>query len=272
MSDSIKPVQADQIISELLETKILPYLSERSDAGEPFQINKLQEYKFDQVHIGNFVDLMIRNDLETAESLVNRYICDGCSAPNIVLELLSKSAQLLGEQWCSDETTFADVTIGLAGLHQILRRMDRQLNKELVSTTHSQSILLLNMPGDTHIFGLSVLETFFRNSGWSVETHFEMNPVELVDRVSKVSFDVIGFSVACDEHVDLCNLLIKDARKNSINEKLGVIAGGSSFVRNEHLKKTIAADAIAVGAVEALQAASTVCAGGQPYTSKVDYV
>ncbi|MEM8651366.1 MAG: cobalamin B12-binding domain-containing protein, partial [Pseudomonadota bacterium] len=224
------------------------------------------------VHICNFVDLMIKNEMETAQSVVDRYISDGCSAPNIVLELLCKSAQLLGEQWCSDETTFADVTIGLAGLHQILRRLDRLLSKELVSTNDSQSILLLNMPGDTHIFGLSVLETFFRNSGWTVESHFEMNPAELVDRVSRVSFDVVGFSVACDEHVDACNLLIKEVRKNSLNNKLGIMAGGSAFIRNEHLKQKITADVVADDAVDALQTALTVCSGGQLNKTKVDHV
>ncbi|MEM8652287.1 MAG: hypothetical protein AAGF54_17270, partial [Pseudomonadota bacterium] len=62
MSDPIKPVQADRIISELLETKILPRLTEKSDAGRSFKIDDLQQYKFEHVHICNFVDIMIKND------------------------------------------------------------------------------------------------------------------------------------------------------------------------------------------------------------------
>ena len=178
-----------------------------------------------------------------------------------MLDLLCNSARYLGDLWCLDEKSFAEVTIGTAALHQVLRYLDEYLARELVMAAgEGRSILLATMPGDTHIFGVSVLGSFFRCNGWIVETELNASSSKLIELVSGNAFDVVGFSVACDRDIDICKGLVAEVRRRSINKKIKILAGGSSLSRNNDLLTATGADATANGALDALQVASTICA------------
>lgn len=264
MEDSLQPDRSGQILSELLRDRILPELVKKSGIepeNELYRIDELQKFRFNTSEIISFSELLLVNDFERASKIVDRHIESGCSAPNLVLELLCNAARHLGELWCRDESSFADVTIGMASLHQMLRYLDERLARDLVySSDEGNSILLVTMPGDTHIFGVSVLEAFFRNSGWVVKTDFEATRKSLIDCVSSDVYDVVGFSVAHTEGIGVCKALTTLVRKHSINTKVKVMAGGSSFLRNEKLKEAVGVDATATGALDALQTASILCA------------
>ncbi|MEM9330364.1 MAG: cobalamin B12-binding domain-containing protein [Pseudomonadota bacterium] len=276
MAGSVLPTKKGRILSDLLRYRILPDLIERSGVNsrrDAQRIVELQNYRFEQSDIVSLSELLMSNDIASALKIVDLHISNGCSAPILVLDLLCNSARHMGELWCRDETSFAEVTIGTAALHQILRHLDDRLARELVaSSEEGRSILLTTMPGDTHIFGISVLEAFFRNSGWVVETEFNVTRSGLISTVSETLFDVVGFSVACDEGVSTCKALTTVVRKHSINKSVKIMAGGSSFLRNDKLLNATGVDAIAAGALEAMQIASTICAKECLDNTKADHV
>lgn len=276
MAGSIQSIKKDRIIADLLRDRILPDLMERSGAksrGDNDRIDELQNYRFTQSDIVSFSQLLMENDIVSALKVAELHISNGCSAPILVLDLLCNSARHLGDLWCLDETSFAEVTIGTAALHTVLRQLDEHLSRELVtSSDEGRSILLATMPGDTHIFGISILEVFFRGSGWTVETEFDVTKSGLIDKVSQVAFDIVGFSVACSDSVSTCKTLATTVRKHSINPEVKIMAGGSSFLRNDKLKNATGVDATADGALDALQVASTICARGHLDKVKADHV
>ncbi|MEM9279589.1 MAG: cobalamin B12-binding domain-containing protein [Pseudomonadota bacterium] len=264
MAGSTQPIKKDRILADLIRERILPDLIEKSgmkSQQDIHAIDELQNYRFEESDIIAFSEFLMMNDVASSLKIVESHISHGCSAPILVISLLCDSARYLGDLWCKDNVSFAEVTIGMAALHQVLRHLDKHLARELVvSSEEGRSILLTTMPGDTHIFGISVLESFFRNSGWIVEIEFDVSRSDLINRVSENLFDIVGFSVACSESVDTCKALAAVVRKYSINKNIKIMAGGSSFLRNNRLLSAVGIDATAGGALEALNVASTLCA------------
>ena len=266
MSDLAQTTYINRILADLLQDRIVPELvkySRESERMHASTVDTLSAFEFEKQEIVSFSQCLIENDIDAACQIVSNYSDAGCSAPNLVLDLLCNSARYLGELWCSDETSFAEVTIGMAGLHHILRYLDDRMTGVLdVSVSSQPRILFMPMPGDTHIFGVSVLETFFRHSGWNVRTDFEPSHAALIDIVAGEAFDVVGFSVGHTDAVSQCAAMTKLVRKHSINKNIKVMAGGSALPKVKDFKGVTGVDAVAGEVQAALELASTFCAPG----------
>jgi methanogenic corrinoid protein MtbC1 len=202
-----------------------------------------------------FVALLLGQDTENGLAHMEDLRAGGLSMDAILLDHLAPAARRLGEFWESDRCDFIEVSVGLRRLQFILQ----MLTPTQPETRHDQrpagSILLLPTPGETHVFGLSILTRFFQSDGWRVQQASER---DFLDALAGERFDVVGFSLGCARLSANLTSAIARARATSRNSSIQVLVGGALFASQPDLARTVGADAAAVDARQALNLAQSL--------------
>ena len=249
---------AKSMIERLLRDKVIPDLVESVDApfvSPVFDGTKTQVAVFEFNEIIAFANLLIEGREDEALLYSKSLLSKGFTSKQVILDFLGPVASLLGDMWCNDTCSFADVTLGLSSLHKILRLVSRSLKHELNQVGNNDKVMLTAMPGDTHIFGLAVLEVFFAESGWRVDALFDRSFSKIIQQTAESAYCIVGLSVSCDGDLEKCKHLITQIRKNSKNRNIKIIVGGPAFFGRENLFEALKADSYAYNAIHALEVA-----------------
>ncbi len=252
MNDKINDYLYHRIIPELLASAgNLPNIH-RPDIRE----NDVKFVSLSDIKI--FSDFLKNNQIKQANSIVQDYLDIGYNPSKIVEFLVCKSAHYLGDEWCSNDISFVDVTIGMVTLHRVLCDLDEDLSMELGDSTRGRSIFLASISQDTHLFGVAVLESFFRNSGWHVQVEHKSSVDSIAGDVANSYFSAIGISISQSRHIDECKSMIEQIRKHSKNRQIKIMVGGFPFLVDDMLYKGVGADAFAHNAPQALKIADSI--------------
>jgi methylmalonyl-CoA mutase cobalamin-binding subunit len=76
--------------------------------------------------------------------------------------------------------------------------------------------------------------------------------------IGKEHFDIIGFSLAVEDHVDLLAGYINAVRKGSLNNRVGIMVGGPVFALYPEYAARVHADVVATSGHEAPEIAEKV--------------
>ena len=185
---------------------------------------------------------------------------DGVSLDYLCVELLGPAARLLGQMWEEDRLDFAEVTIGLWRLQQLLREFSANASGDACRKSRGLRILLLPACGEQHRFGLSIVIEYFRREGWDVHGGPVASHAELRDLVRDDWFDVVGFSVGGMTRLKPLAGWIRTVRKVSRNPGIGVMVGGKLVAERPELVAQLGADATASDGRQAPQAAERLLA------------
>lgn len=117
------------------------------------------------------------------------------------------------------------------------------------------SILLVPAPGDTHVFGLSVVGAAFEEAGWTVMCHPAASRAEIIEQVASRWIDVLAITVSWTDAMRRVPDLVAAARLASLNPDLKVLAGGGAVAQLDGACAALQADAVAVSAVQAVTVA-----------------
>ncbi len=71
--------------------------------------------------VDEFTNILLQHEVEVAYAYIDSIRVRGISLSAVYLELLAPAARVLGEMWEEDRCGFADVTVALCRLHEILR-------------------------------------------------------------------------------------------------------------------------------------------------------
>ena len=178
----------------------------------------------------------------------------GLPDATILLDLLTPVARRLGQMWEDDTCTFSDVTIGTGHLAHVLRVVCDGCSDAACLRT-SPRALLVQMPGEQHGFGLSMVAHFFRQDGWHVRQAPLATEQELIGLVREEWFGVVGISVACSDRLDALAGCIRALRHHARNPDLAVMVGGPPFLAHPQLASLVGADATATDGRQAVREA-----------------
>jgi methanogenic corrinoid protein MtbC1 len=174
----------------------------------------------------------------------------GVALERLFLDLFAPTARRLGEFWTEDTRSFTDVTIGLGTLQQVFRAFTHAFESEqpYLGERHA---LLFPAPGEQHIFGLFMVETFLHRAGWRVDSLpiFAFKDIRSFLRAHPVQ--LVGISASCDRFVDVMKDSVDLIREVSAYPGVMVMAGGRPFNDQPGLYRAIGADATAGDAREA---------------------
>ena len=167
----------------------------------------------------------------------------GVPVETIYLDLLAPVARYLGHLWDEDLCDFTEVTMGLARLHRVLRELSPAFSRSNECPVSGRRVLLLPAPGEQHTFGLVMVAEFFRRAGWDVAGGPWEAGGDPSVMVQREWFDVVGFSMANQLHMDDLGECIRKVRKAALNPYIGIMVGGPAFATNPEYVELVDADA-----------------------------
>jgi methanogenic corrinoid protein MtbC1 len=191
-------------------------------------------------------DLLVNDRFQIATSFVDGLRTSGVPLESLYLDLLAPTARHLGDLWTNDTLHFADVTIGLCHLQQVLHDFSPAFLNEASTRDDGRRALLMSVPGGQHTFGVSMVAEFFRRARWDVVTGAPVSRDELIRTVRSQWFAVVGLSVSCDVQLDQLVATIRLIRRASRNQSVGILVGGPVFVEHPEMVTLVGADATAV--------------------------
>ncbi len=206
------------------------------------------------VDVARFVRLLRGTGAEAAPALVDVLVARGTPRSELYLNLLAPAARMIGDMWQDDECSFADVTMVVARLHQILNGL-RDEQPVSAPLPDAPTILLSAAPGEQHSFGIAVVETLFQEAGWQTRLSNTNDAEDLLEQVRSRRFDAVGFSLSHGDLADVLRATVMRLRSVSVNRDIVVLVGGPSFQSAPDLAQYVGADAeVGAGADAARQA------------------
>lgn len=192
--------------------------------------------------VEHFAKLMLAHDEESSFQAVMSYRARGVSIEELYLELLAPVARYLGDLWDEDLCTFTDVTVGLGRLQRVLRELSPAFGSSVEHPDSGRSAVLLPTPGEQHTFGLVIVGEFFRRAGWSVSGAGWIAGADAASLVAAEWFDVIGFSLGAEIHLEALAQSIRAVKHESCNPDIVVLVGGPLFAACSDQVKAVGAD------------------------------
>jgi methanogenic corrinoid protein MtbC1 len=215
-----------EALMRMIETQIIPrlMLSHRSPAASLPASRPPPSTD----EVGELARLVIAHPASTARAYVDAMRGQGLSLDSIFVDLLGPAARMLGELWMEDLCSFADVTVGLSRLHQLVHDLSPSFVGGKRTGPNLGTVILAPAPGEQHTFGMLIASEFFRRAGWAVRAVTSVHSADLVDLVSNEWVQMVGFSVSNPKLADALRVLIHTLRNVSKNPDLIVMIGGAS--------------------------------------------
>jgi MerR family transcriptional regulator, light-induced transcriptional regulator len=223
-----------EIIPRLVLTHRQPARGRHPSAGAAVDIKDVTE----------LVRILVAHEASIGLAFVTAKRKQGTSLGAVLLDLFVPSARYLDELWAEDVCSFADVTIALSRLHQILRELSAEY-EQIPGPEGAPLVFLAAMPGDQHTFGISIVQEFFRRAGWEVRGGCFSTVEELLNAARSEPVDVVGLSISCDLALEDLASTIRNLRLSASNPAVKIVVGGRFFLDHPELVACAGADATA---------------------------
>jgi MerR family transcriptional regulator, light-induced transcriptional regulator len=226
-------------LARIIEGEILPRLALAHQEGQQAAVPTRQAPTPER--IAAFVQALMEGDPHA--EWVRALLEEGLSLDALLLDLFAPAARRLGQLWEEDEAGFLDVAVALGRLQSVTRAVCARLEGVDV-LANGRRVLLMPCPGETHLFSLALVASFFREAGWYVvlSNGVDEDPASLVHAER---FDLVGISLSCDMLVPAMTDIVTKLRAVSCNPSVRVIVGGPLFLREPTCASTVGADAAA---------------------------
>jgi methanogenic corrinoid protein MtbC1 len=248
--------QTDQV-NTIIESEIIPRLLMAHSATDTRTRPRLLR-SISPDEAARFAELPLRLEAAILLEEVDAFIAKGASVETICLDLLAPAARKLGEMWDSDECDFLDVTMGLWRLQEVMREVSARAPIDRAGMALPCNALFSPMPGDHHNFGTLMLEEVFARGGWRSEALVKPERRELLDRLARQPFDLLGLTLARDCPSAALSNLIKAVRNVSANPHIIVLVGGRMINANPGIAMDVGADGTGADALAALELANSL--------------
>ena len=243
------------VLARAIEQDVIPRLLaarrpaiQNQPAGTPTEAN-----------LASLVALILADDQPAAIALVDTLHHAGIPADALLLDLLAAAARRLGAMWEDDTASFSAVTLGMLHLGTLMRRLDDAACQAQPAPA-SHTVLLAQMPGEQHGFGLAMLAQFFRRAGWNTRVAPAPTTADLLAQLTTQDFGLVGISVACNDNLAALADTIRAIRARSHNRRIAIMVGGQPFLVHPQLASMVGADATAADARQAVQEAARLVA------------
>jgi len=190
---------------------------------------------------------MLSGDIAGAEARVDTLRAQGLTLEAVYLQLLAPAAMRLRDLWNNDLCGFAEATLALWRIQQLLRHYSGEFRAESAPHETGRRALLAPTPREKHdlsyaMFCLVLMSEFFRRDGWDAWIEPEPTSQEFTQVVREQWFDVVEFLVSGDKQLDLLAARIRMIRRESPNRSIGVMVYGQVFIEHPELVLLVGAD------------------------------
>ena len=196
-----------------------------------------------------FADMMLGPDDGRAAACIQSHRDQGTALETIYLDLLVPAARHLRHLWMDDERDFAEITLGLWRLQQLLRDFSAAFQADVAVRSAGLRVLLTPAPGETHdvgymMFGLVLAGEFFRRDGFDTWIEPDSAATDFINTVRTQWFNVVEFFANTDKKLDDLASNIRMVRRESSNQDIGVMVCGPAFTERPELVLLVGGDAV----------------------------
>ncbi|WP_439574788.1 cobalamin B12-binding domain-containing protein [Phreatobacter sp.] len=216
-------------IARTIQFEIVPRLLMVTRAQGPAAPDVPSADTVSAAEIDDFIQAIMFQDIHVAMAQINGLRARGLVSATIFLDLLAPTARQLGDLWLRDQCSFADVTIGLVRLQQIMRTMSPPPVHHAHPFERQPRALLMPYANEQHTLGLSVVKEMFLEAGWQVELVSVEHMGQARELLGAEWFDLVGVSLSNDDLLAPLTSAISAMRRGSQNRSIGVLVGGSAF-------------------------------------------
>ena len=238
-------------VADTIECEIVPRLVLAQGGGRR---SAAKAAGFDAAAVAAFAETLLSKDASAPAAHIERLLAGRATLGDICLDLLAPAARCLGEMWDDDRATFTDVMLGLSVLQNLLRQYGPRYRSPSTQEAHHR-ILLAAAPGETHLFGILMVEEFFRRAGWDVTCLVDTEAGALGRLVREESFSVVGLSASCDALLEPLAGCIHRIRRETRNRSVGIMVGGRVFSDRPDCVALVGADTVAFDGLQAVRQA-----------------
>ncbi|RBP11322.1 methanogenic corrinoid protein MtbC1 [Roseiarcus fermentans] len=229
---------AKPALKDIVETDIGPRLFQfhhESIAVAPPESRPARE------DIERLARLVIGNDEAATAAHFEKVCAQHHAYATLLAYFVAPAARLLGEFWEQDICDFFEVTVGVGRLQAF---MDRLATPEPLSAADARrKVLLVSLPGETHLLGIRIVAKVLEAAGWDVTVE-EQAPAEHNARTAaREWFGVVGVTVSAEARVELAARTVATIRSASLNRHVAFMAGGRALVEQPELALRIGAEA-----------------------------
>ncbi|WP_396595798.1 B12-binding domain-containing protein [Brevundimonas sp. R86498] len=139
-------------LAQLIEAEIIPRLLAAHQGNDRSDVIPMNTGVISRAELERFARHAFVQDLGQLMEQVELFMRRGVAVETIYFDLLSPAAKLLGEMWEADLCSFADVTIGLCRLQQIVYEFADRVHVENGGGDGRTALFALT-PGDQHSLG-----------------------------------------------------------------------------------------------------------------------
>lgn len=204
--------------------------------------------------IEQFCASLIDDSPRAAQLCVDRLIDCGISVESLYDAYIPRTAARLGELWVDDQIGFSAVTLGMARLTDVFRRLRptflRLAHRDSARVTSPRSALLALVPGEVHALGVVMAADYFQRQGWSVRVELRADAGQLDAIVRAEPFDLIGLSAGSRRMIPELSRVTERLRKVAM-PGARFLVGGPIVRLDADIAQTVGADASVEAAPDA---------------------
>ena len=267
--DALVP-RSREDIRETIDRAIIPHLLENRDGDRlPGDVQISPSWPPTRATIGPdtvtaFAGTLVESDAKAASATVERLLDEGVSDEALCTDLLTPAARLLGDWWVKDLCGFAEVTLGLLMLHDILRKLSESWEAEHPVGGESGEVLFIVPPGEQHILGLTMVTDFFLKGSWDARLEFPPTMAEVAGLAARSRARIVGFTCSSEAAFPALKAAISSVRDHLRIDAPHIMVGGHVFHSRPDLLGESGADTAACDTREALEIAARVSGGSAP--------
>ncbi len=251
-----KPVTGTELdaLVDVIEARVIPKITEVHGAGGA----DAEWQRIALADVDNLVRAVLGLHDQSPKSILKQHVESGVSDEEICLDLLAPAAARLGGDWLSDDLSFYQVTTGAAHLQSLLHSLDRWHYGAVAGAGCGRRVVLCGAPGEQHLFGLSMLDFFFRRDGWETISTVGLAPEQVLNVLRRSPCDLVAFSCSCSGLLEGLASVIQLTRSESIKNDTNIMVGGQLFSDKPELVRAVGSDAGARDAAEAIRVARSL--------------
>lgn len=200
----------------------------------------------DQAVLGRISAAARASDPGCLRRLVDDLLADGMARTQLVDQYVPSVARLLGEGWCEDTVSFAEVTIATARLQSLLAEFGN-CDGAGRSAPH---IALLVRQNERHTLGAVVAAAQIRRMGFEVHLMLGRTDDEIASLLGGRRFEAILMSASgCDSLESIRELVLKVRNHSSAP----IVLGGTLLEHAADVREATGADHVTADPKEALR-------------------
>lgn len=181
-----------------------------------------------------YYDLIIKNDLESAYSLVYNIYTSGGMLTDIYNKIFINSLIKIGDLWQEGKVDVATEHHFSAISENIMTRLHAKVKKIYSS---EKKVLCMCVKGEEHVIGCKMVSHFVDYIGMTSYYIGSNVPYDSLENyIDKNSIDYLLISVTMEENINELDKLLEFILTNSILSKLEITLGGKFFDKPSNRK------------------------------------